>query len=418
MLAGRPSMGQDQKSSSQLAPWDSQDLSVPASQRSEYHRNPSSIGSNYRGLGAHGDTMPGAGVAPSPINVISMQISSPIAAIYFEHHVELTAIEHDLVSQLHTAAIQQQPWSRGQALVDKFDDCLMTWKRKLDSPFGTTTSEFSLELYQSPLSIALAIQFHCARVTTNMPALCQQDHSTTTQASLVAVARCVGSARQVVEIVVSNKINVILCNNPQWWHLFHQLKRILTVILSELGFRAVQMHSEAEELFAVAKRALQWMRQAARTSKLAKSIWSAMAPMLEEARRRFGLDDGADAFVDDNFEPSSWSRCSTVDSTRTFQASLPTNASHWARPMTDTRFEGCSDPPAYHHKVAYPDSADQLSGDQDMYHNTARPETFDHFSSEPIASGWVGAPAFDDYYKAAAVEDEIPFPQAHLPEYA
>ena len=413
IMAGRPSMVQDRSCSLDLPSPGFENLSSPVSHLGKHHRVPPSKEIGYQKSEARRSSMSEASHASSPVDMTPTQSPSSIKTRYFEHHVELTALAHDSVSQLYTPAIRQQRWSKIQALVDKFDDRLMTWKRKLDSPFGNPMSDFSLDLRRSPLSIALAIQFHCTRAIINRPCLCRQERTTSKQSSLVAVSRCVGSAREAIDIVVNSPISVLLHQGPQWWLLLHHLKRMLTVLLLELAFRAEHMPSEAGDLLAVAKKAVQWLHRMARTSKLAENIWIAMSSLLVKAGRRVGIETGAEVFSDGSLESlGDWPQYSPPDSPASFQRPMPPTGFHQTQPLNGIQPGGSLDPSAFGHYMTYPDNAFQPSRDQEMYHNIMGSEAFDHFSFEPMINGQGGVPASDDLYRSAAVGGQMHLPHA------
>ena len=406
-------MVQDTYSDYEVVQPGAQSLSSPTNHQGKHHRIPPSKEMSSQKSKTDRNSMSDVSHASSPCGMTPPTGPSSIETTYFKHHVELTALAYDSISQLYSPSIQKQRWTKIQALVDGFDDRLLTWKTTLDSLFGNPISEFSLDLRQSPLSIALAIQFHCTRAIINRPCLCRQERTTSKQSSLMAVSRCVGSARKGIDLVVNSPANILLHQGPQWWLLLHHLKRMLIVLLLELAFRAEHMPSEAEEILTEAKKAVQWLHGMARASKIAENIWITMNSLLAKAGRRVGIDIGTDDFSDSNVEPfQGWPQYSTTDANRSYQAPMPPSSSHEAQPPTGMQLGVASDPSAFGHYSPYSGNAFQSSRDQEMYQDIMGPEAFDHFSFEPMINGQSGLQASNALYQSAAAEGEMRVPNA------
>lgn len=312
-----------------------------------------------------------------------------IEATYFKYHLELSGIAHEAVSQLYSPATRQYRWSKIQAIIDDYDDRLATWKSTLQAPFGGLAYDFDVDLGRSPLGVALAIQFNCVRAIVNRPCLYRRERTTFKQSSYTAVSRCISSARAVINLVFNTPANALIHQGPKWWLLLHHTKRALTVVLLELAFRAEHMPSEVEELLADAKKALAWLREMARTSKIAEQTWLTMSCLHVKAARRVGIDAGDDAFPENQQEQ-------LADGPQPRNENMELPELHSIPPLADS-YQPQTFAPAPlgvpRDTTAFGDSLphnmDHLYSSQNpaAYQSVVELEAFDQFSFEPVTTG-------------------------------
>ena len=344
-----------------------------------------------------------------PSGQIPDDSQSLIEATYFKYHVELSKLAHEAVSQLYSPAIRQYRWSKIQALIDDYDDHLTTWKTNLEHPFGGLAYDFALDLYQSPLSVALAIQFNCIRAIVNRPCLYRRERTTFKQSSHTAVSRCVGSARAVIDLVVTSPAVALICQGPKWWLLLHHTKRALTVVLLELAFRAEHMPSEAEELLAEAKKALAWLRGMARTSKIAEHTLITMSGLLVKAARRVGIDAGNDVFSDILIEqPEGWSHYSNEDTPGSHETPILATDPHQSQAPTSMHFGMPADSAAFGNFWSHNMNQFKPYQDQVTHQNFVELEAFDQFSFEPMTTGQGDVQGSYAPYQPSGVGGEMP----------
>lgn len=389
--------------------------SASSSSQSEesYVASPKTGDTNSQTRGFSQNSMSEASHMSLPRGRMPNNTQSSLEATYFKYHVELSGLAHDAVSQLYSPAIRQYRWSKIQALIDDYDDHLTTWKMNLEPPFRDLTNDLASNLGQSPLGVALEIQFHCVRAIINRPCLYRRERTAFRQSSHVAVSRCISSARAVIDLVYTSPAAALIDHGPKWWLLLHHTKRALTVVLLELAFRAEHMPSEAEELLADAKKALAWLQKMAQTSKIAEHTWLTMSSLHVEAARRVGVDAGEGASLGNHTElPNGWLQHSDEDATDSLQHPMPAadlHQSQWRPPMP---FGAATDSMSFGNFL--PRNMDQVRPNQDplAYLNFVEPDAFDQFSFEPMTMGRGDVHGFYDPYQPEFVGGPMHHPHS------
>lgn len=135
---------------------------------------------------------------------------------------------------------------------------------------------------------------HSTRTIINRPALCrtarqvlhQSDESV--RVSQAAASRCVHAARAILQFLPGESRESNLDDSPIWYTLLHHIKRSATVLLLELAFRVEHMPSEAEEILADAKKAVNWIHALGAVSSAARRAWVTLKRFLQLASKRVG----------------------------------------------------------------------------------------------------------------------------------
>lgn len=255
---------------------------------SSYHRP--KMGSRHR-TSSPGMSEPGQGAL---LNRMTKYDASHTAETYFVHYAELCMLAKEVVGELYQPGIRKKKWSDIQRRIERFDRRAFEWKDGVNQPFNVASPSSDPET--ESCRVALRILFHSTRTLINRPCLCrigerirdQSDSSKRTNRSLAN--NCVASARATLSLILHKPDSTILHEGTMWWMLMHHLKRALTVLLLELAFRAEHMPSDAEEILAEAKAAVDWLHYMGRSSPEARRSCSHMRQLLRLAAQKVGGD--------------------------------------------------------------------------------------------------------------------------------
>lgn len=255
---------------------------------SSYHRP--EMGSRHC-TSSSGMLEPGQGVL---LNRMTKYDASQTAEIYFVHYAELCMLAKEVVGELYQPGIRKKKWSDIQGRIERFDRRVFEWKDGVNQPFNVASPSPDPET--ESCRVALRILFHSTRTLINRPCLCRigdriQDQSDSSKRTNRSLANnCVASARATLSLILHKPDSTILHEGTMWWMLMHHLKRALTVLLLELAFRAEHMPSDAEEILAEAKAAVDWLHYMGRSSPEARRSCSNMRQLLRLAAQKIGGD--------------------------------------------------------------------------------------------------------------------------------
>ena len=135
---------------------------------------------------------------------------------------------------------------------------------------------------------------HSTRTIINRPALCRTARQISHQSDdsirkgQAAASRCVNAARAILQFLPGESRGSNLNDSPIWYTLLHHIKRSATVLILELAFRAEHMPSEAEEILADAKKAVNWIHTMGAVSLAARRAWVTLNRFLQLASKRVG----------------------------------------------------------------------------------------------------------------------------------
>ena len=216
------------------------------------------------------------------------------AAIYFVHYTELCLLAKEVMGELYQPGIRNLKWSDIESSIERFDRRLFEWKDDVNPPFDAASP--SLDPETESCRVTLRILFYSTRTIINRPCLCRigeriRDQSSSSKWENISSAKkCVDSARATLNLILHKPDSTILNEGTMWWILLHHFKRALTVLLLELAFRAEHMPSDAGEILAEAKAAVNWLHDNRNSSSDARRTGSRMRQLLLLAAQKVGGD--------------------------------------------------------------------------------------------------------------------------------
>lgn len=228
------------------------------------------------------------------LNRMTKHDTTQTAAIYFVHYTELCMLTKEIVGELYQPGIRKSKWSDIQSRIERFDRRLFEWKEGVNPPFNVASP--SLDPETESCRVTLRILFYSTRTIINRPSLCRSEDriqgqsSSSKRQNLSQANKCVDSARATLSLILHKPDSTILSEGTMWWILLHHLKRALTVLLLELAFRAEHMPSDASEILAEAKAAVNWLHDIRNSSSDARRTCSRMRQLLRLAAQKVGGD--------------------------------------------------------------------------------------------------------------------------------
>ena len=208
----------------------------------------------------------------------------------------------EVVGELYQPGIQAKRQSEIHNIIDGFDRRLFEWKDGVNPPFDAASPSSDPET--ESCRVALRILFYSTRTIINRPCLCRlddrlKDQSRAKSKSISSATKCVESARATLNIILNKPNSSTLRKGTLWWMVMNHLKRALTVLLLELAFRAEHMPSDAGEILAEAKAAVNWLYQLGNSNLDARRTNSHMYKLLRLAAKKVGGDTSDVAYFED-----------------------------------------------------------------------------------------------------------------------
>ena len=216
------------------------------------------------------------------------------AAIFFVHYTELCMLAKEVVGELYQPGIRKFKWSDIQSKIEGFDKKLFEWRDGVNPPLHVASS--SLDPETESCRVALRILFNSTRTIINRPCLCrvgeriQNQSGSSKRTDRSSANKCVVSARATLRLILHKPDSTVLHEGTMWWMLLHHTKRALTVLLLELAQRAEHMPSDAGDIVAEAKAAVNWLHDMGKSSPEARRSCSNMRQLLRIAAQRVGGD--------------------------------------------------------------------------------------------------------------------------------
>lgn len=216
------------------------------------------------------------------------------AAVFFVHYAELCMLAKEVVGELYRPGIRKIKWSDIQSKIAEFDKKLFEWKDGVNPPLDVASP--SLDPETESCRVSLRILFHSTRTIINRPCLCrlgeriQNQSSSSKRTDRSSANNCVESARATLSLILHKPDSTVLHEGTMWWMLLHHAKRALTVLLLELAQRAEHMPSDAGDIMAEAKAAVNWLHDMGKSSLEARRSFSIMRQLLRIAAQRVGSD--------------------------------------------------------------------------------------------------------------------------------
>ena len=232
----------------------------------------------------------------------SVATMSPNDASCFLLHVKLSILTNNVMAGLYRAGTSTETWAQVQSKITSFNSKLLEWLQDLPAAFDFTEEQGNPKFLRHRLYLGFA--YYSTRTIINRPALCRIDHKIPSESDQAkdfnrsTAARCVHSAKAVLEMLPTVPNAVALYQVAPWWCLVHHLVQASTVLMLELSFRADHMPNEAEEILEAAKKAMRWLSAMSEESVAARRAWKLCDGMLRKVAPKVGrtVDDIPAAF--------------------------------------------------------------------------------------------------------------------------
>lgn len=227
---------------------------------------------------------------------------SPNDASCFLLHVKLSILTNNVMAGLYRAGTSNETWAQVQSKITSFNSKLLEWLQDVPAAFDFTEEQGNPKFLRHRLYLGFA--YYSTRTIINRPALCRIDHKIPSESDKAkdlnrsTAARCVHSAKAVLEMLPTVPNAVALYQVAPWWCLVHHLVQASTVLMIELSLRADHMPNEAEEILEAAKKAMRWLRAMSEESVAARRAWKLCDGMLRKVAPKIGrtVDDIPTAF--------------------------------------------------------------------------------------------------------------------------
>jgi hypothetical protein len=144
--------------------------------------------------------------------------------------------------------------------------------------------------------MALAFQYHNARILINRPCLCRLDSRIPNESNRSrkfnrsAAATCVGGARETVALLPDEPDPVGLITVSPWWCLLHYLVSAGAILMVEISMRAEHIPQQAEGLLSDAKKIVRWLRAMSKDNIAAERSWAVLSKLLIVSAPKIGGD--------------------------------------------------------------------------------------------------------------------------------
>lgn len=144
--------------------------------------------------------------------------------------------------------------------------------------------------------MALAFQFHNARILINRPCLCRLGYQIPNESNRSrgfdrsAAATCVSGARETVALLPDEPNPRGLIATSPWWCLLHYLVSAGAILMMEIAMRAEHNPQQAEALLNDAKKIVRWLRAMSKDNIAAERSWAVLSKLLLVSAPRIGGD--------------------------------------------------------------------------------------------------------------------------------
>lgn len=264
-------------------------------------RHSSTQSSKDRGLSASSASIPDNLIDGSDLS--KQQDSKPSVAMSandascFLFNVKLSILTSNVMAGLYRAGTSNETWAQVQSKITGFNSKLLEWFQELPAAFDFTEQQGDPKFLRHRLYLGFA--YYSTKTMINRPALCRIDHKIPSESEKAkdfnrsTAARCVHSAKAVLEMLPTVPNAVALYQVAPWWCLVHHLVQASTVLMLELSFRADHMPNEAEEILEAAKKAVRWLRAMSEENVAARRAWKLCDGMLRKVAPKIGrtVDD-------------------------------------------------------------------------------------------------------------------------------
>ena len=219
---------------------------------------------------------------------------------------KLGVLTNEVMSRLYRAGASNETWAQVQEKIMDFNAKIDEWLQELPPMFDFTKKQRDQQFVCHRLRLGFA--YYSTRTIINRPALCRIDRKIrgesgkAKETDRVAAAKCVHSARAVIEMLPNIPNPVGVYGVAPWWCLVHHLVQASTVLMLELSFRADHVPKEAEEVLEAAKKAVIWLGSMSEDNMAARRAWKMCDTMLRKVASKIGrtVDDLEKAYSPSN----------------------------------------------------------------------------------------------------------------------
>lgn len=224
-------------------------------------------------------------------------IDSSSDGLCFLFNVKLSILTDEAMNRLYRAGASKETWAQVQRKITDLDSKLSAWVQDLPIVFDFTRKQQDQQFLRQRLYLGFA--YYSTSIIINRPALCRIDDKIPRESerakelNRTIAAKCVRSAKAILEML-PNVPNVVgLYRVAPWWCLVHHLVQAATILMLELSFRAYHMPDEAEEILQAAKKAVLWLRAMSEEDMAAHRAWKLCDGMLRKVALKVGwtVDD-------------------------------------------------------------------------------------------------------------------------------
>ena len=224
-------------------------------------------------------------------------IDSPSDGLCFLFNVKLSILTDEAMNRLYRAGASKETWAQVQTKIMDLNSKLSAWVQDLPIVFDFTRKQQDQQFLRHPLYLGFA--YYSTSIIINRPALCRIDDQIPRESerakelNRTIAAKCVHSAKAILEMLPNVPNAVGLYRVSPWWCLVHHLVQAATVLMLELSLRAYHMPNEAEEIVRAAKKAVLWLRAMSEEDMAAHRAWKLCDGMLRKVALKVGrtVDD-------------------------------------------------------------------------------------------------------------------------------
>lgn len=221
----------------------------------------------------------------------------PNDASCFLSTTKLGVLTNEVVNRLYRAGVSNETWAQIQDKIIDLNAKIDEWLQELPLIFDFTKKQRDQQFVCHRLRLGFA--YYSTRTIINRPALCRIDRKIPGESGKakerdrITAAKCVHSARAVVQMLPNVPNPVGLYGVAPWWCLVHHLVQASTVLMLELSFRADHVPNEAEEVLEAATKAVIWLRSMSDDNLAARRAWKMCDAMLRKVAAKIGrtVDD-------------------------------------------------------------------------------------------------------------------------------
>ncbi|KAA8910029.1 fungal-specific transcription factor domain-containing protein [Sphaerosporella brunnea] len=218
----------------------------------------------------------------------------PFNSGYFLEHTKLNRITAEVLSSLYSPDTINRSWSDIQGIISQLELEIVKWRADLP-PIWDFGKRHRSQIHARE-RMALAFQYHNARILINRPCLCRLNYRIPNESNRSrgfnrsAAATCIGGARETVALLPDEPDPVGLISVAPWWCLLHYLVSTGAILMVEISMRAEHNPQQAEGLLNDSKKIVRWLRAMSRDNIAAERSWAVLSKLLIVSAPKIGGD--------------------------------------------------------------------------------------------------------------------------------